>query len=33
MAKGHISLFWLGSLVLFYKMGSQATGAELLSFI
>lgn len=25
MAKGHISLFWLGNLVLFYATGSQTS--------
>lgn len=33
MAKGHIGLFWLGSLVPFYEMGLQTTGVESLSFI
>lgn len=33
MAKGHIGLFWLGSLVPFYEMGLQTTGVQPLSFI
>lgn len=33
MAKRHIGLFWLRSLVPFYETGSQTTGVESLAFI